>query len=63
MDARSKAVDLTEIETFLALAQELHFGRTAERMGLSQSRVSQLIRSLERHIGAPLFTRTSRGSS
>jgi len=53
-------VDLTEIETFLALAQELHFGRTAERMGLSQSRVSQLIRSLERHIGAPLFTRTSR---
>ncbi len=56
-------MDLTEIETFLALAQELHFGRTAERMGLSQSRVSQLIRSLERHIGAPLFTRTSRGSS
>ncbi|GLW74867.1 LysR family transcriptional regulator [Kitasatospora phosalacinea] len=53
-------MDLTEIETFLALAEELHFGRTAERLHLSQSRVSQLIRSLERRIGAPLFTRTSR---
>ncbi|WP_189933053.1 LysR family transcriptional regulator [Streptomyces sulfonofaciens] len=53
-------MDLTEIETFLTLSEELHFGRTAERMGLSQSRVSQLIRSLERRIGAALFTRTSR---
>ena len=53
-------MDLTEIETFLALSEELHFGRTAERMGLSQSRVSQLIRALERRIGAPLFIRTSR---
>jgi DNA-binding transcriptional LysR family regulator len=53
-------VDLTEIETFLALSEELHFGRTAERMRLSQSRVSQLIRALERRIGAPLFVRTSR---
>ncbi|MEV4561619.1 LysR family transcriptional regulator [Kitasatospora sp. NPDC049285] len=53
-------MDLTEIETFLALADELHFGRTAERLRLSQSRVSQLIRSLERRIGAPLFVRTSR---
>ncbi|MGF1427607.1 LysR family transcriptional regulator [Kitasatospora sp. LaBMicrA B282] len=53
-------MDLTEIETFLALCEELHFGRTAQRLRLSQSRVSQLIRSLERRIGAPLFTRTSR---
>ncbi|MFJ8360486.1 LysR family transcriptional regulator [Streptomyces sp. NPDC093984] len=53
-------MDLTEIETFLALSEELHFGRTAERMRLSQSRVSQLIRALERRIGAPLFVRTSR---
>ncbi|BBC34960.1 hypothetical protein SGFS_062540 [Streptomyces graminofaciens] len=53
-------MDLTEIEVFLALSEELHFGRTAERMRLSQSRVSQLIRSLERRIGAPLFIRTSR---
>ncbi|WP_225100200.1 LysR family transcriptional regulator [Streptomyces sp. CoH27] len=53
-------MELTEIEAFLALAEELHFGRTAERLRLSQSRVSQLIRSLERRVGAPLFTRTSR---
>ncbi|MGW0878985.1 LysR family transcriptional regulator [Streptomyces sp. NPDC002671] len=53
-------MDLTEIETFLVLSEELHFGRTAERLMLSQSRVSQLIRNLERRIGAPLFTRTSR---
>ncbi|MGE7432905.1 MULTISPECIES: LysR family transcriptional regulator [Kitasatospora] len=53
-------MDLTEIETFLVLAEELHFGRTAERLRLSQSRVSQLIRALERRIGGLLFTRTSR---
>lgn len=53
-------MDLTEIQVFLALSEELHFGRTAQRMRLSQSRVSQLIRSLERRIGAPLFIRTSR---
>ncbi|TQF07505.1 LysR family transcriptional regulator [Kitasatospora acidiphila] len=48
------------METFLALAEELHFGRTAQRLRLPQSRVSQQIRSLERRLGAPLFTRTSR---
>ncbi|MEU4545546.1 LysR family transcriptional regulator [Nonomuraea dietziae] len=49
-----------EIETFLVLAEELHFRRTAERLGLSHSRVSQTISTLERRIGAPLFERTSR---
>lgn len=49
-----------ELEAFLTLAEELHFGRTAERMRLSRSRVSQLVQRLERHIGAPLFARTSR---
>jgi DNA-binding transcriptional LysR family regulator len=49
-----------EIEIFLALAEELHFGRTAERVGVSQSRVSQTIARLERRIGAKLFERTSR---
>ncbi|MFC7723239.1 LysR family transcriptional regulator [Nonomuraea recticatena] len=48
------------IEIFLTLAAELHFGRTAERLHLSQSRVSQTIRQMERRIGAPLFDRTSR---
>ncbi|WP_369217036.1 LysR family transcriptional regulator [Streptomyces flavofungini] len=49
-----------ELETFLTLAEELHFGRTAERLRLSQARVSQTVKKLERGIGAPLFERTSR---
>ncbi|RFU36558.1 LysR family transcriptional regulator [Actinomadura logoneensis] len=48
------------MEVFLALADELHFGRTAERLRLSQAAVSQTLRKLERRIGAPLFERTSR---
>ncbi|MER7757078.1 LysR family transcriptional regulator [Kitasatospora sp. NPDC097643] len=49
-----------EIETFLALTEELHFGRTAERLHVSTARVSQTVRKLERRVGAQLFTRTSR---
>jgi DNA-binding transcriptional LysR family regulator len=49
-----------EVESFLALAEELHFGRTAERLRVSTAQVSQTIRKLERRIGASLFTRTSR---
>ncbi|MGP3933624.1 LysR family transcriptional regulator [Nonomuraea sp. KM88] len=49
-----------EIETFLTLVEELHFRRTAERLGLAQGRVSQIIKKLERQIGASLFDRTSR---
>lgn len=49
-----------EMEAFLTLAEELHFRRTSERLGLAQGRVSQTIQKLERRIGAPLFERTSR---
>ncbi len=49
-----------EIEVFLALADELHFGRTAERLYLSQARVSQTVRALESRVGGRLFERTSR---
>ncbi|MFB9662927.1 LysR family transcriptional regulator [Glycomyces mayteni] len=49
-----------ELECFLILAEELHFGRTAARMRLSRARVSQLVQRLERRVGAPLFERTSR---
>ncbi|WP_432156538.1 LysR family transcriptional regulator [Streptomyces sp. bgisy153] len=49
-----------EIEIFLTLAEELHFGRTAERLRLTTGRVSQVIRKLERRVGGPLFERTSR---
>lgn len=53
-------METRDIEILLTLAEELHFGRTAERLHLSQARVSQIIRKLERRIGAPLFERTSR---
>ncbi|BDH02933.1 LysR family transcriptional regulator [Streptomyces seoulensis] len=49
-----------EIECFLTLARELHFGRTAERLGVTTGRVSQVIRKLERRVGGPLFERNSR---
>ncbi|MCT9093544.1 LysR family transcriptional regulator [Streptomyces sp. ASQP_92] len=49
-----------ELEAFLTLAEELHFGRTAERLHLTTGRISQSIKKLERHIGTPLFERTSR---
>lgn len=53
-------LDLRELECFLALAEELHFGRAGERLFVSQSRVSQLLRALERRVGARLVDRTSR---
>ncbi|MEU5216733.1 LysR family transcriptional regulator [Streptomyces sp. NPDC020807] len=49
-----------ELEAFLTLAEELHFGRTAERLGVSTGRVSQTVKKLERRVGTPLFVRTSR---
>lgn len=48
------------IEAFLTLAEELHFGRTAERLGVTTGRVSQVVGKLERTIGCPLFERNSR---
>jgi DNA-binding transcriptional LysR family regulator len=54
------AVELRDIEIFLTLAEELHFGRTAERLHLSQARVSQSIKKQERRLGAALFDRSSR---
>jgi DNA-binding transcriptional LysR family regulator len=53
-------VELRDIEIFLTLAEELHFGRTAQRLHVSQARVSQAIKAQERRIGAALFERTSR---
>ncbi|MFC4137168.1 MULTISPECIES: LysR substrate-binding domain-containing protein [unclassified Microbacterium] len=53
-------MELRDIEIFLTLADELHFGRTAERLHISQARVSQAINAQEQAIGARLFTRSSR---
>lgn len=53
-------MELRDIEIFLVLAEELHFGRAAQRLHVSQARVSQAIKKQERRIGAELFARTSR---
>lgn len=53
-------MDLRQLEVFLTLADELHFGHTADRLHLTQPQVSRAVAALERHIGAPLFERTSR---
>ncbi|MGP3776055.1 LysR family transcriptional regulator [Streptomyces sp. SDT5-1] len=53
-------MELRDIEIFLTLAEELHFGRSAERLNVSPARVSQAIKKQERRIGALLFERTSR---
>ncbi|MFI1911917.1 LysR family transcriptional regulator [Nocardia sp. NPDC020380] len=51
---------MREIEAFIAVAEELHFGRAADRLHRSPSNVSQAVRALERRVGAELFQRTSR---
>ncbi|MEV6488027.1 LysR family transcriptional regulator [Actinoplanes sp. NPDC051633] len=54
-------VELRELRLFLVLAEELHFGRAADRLGLTTSRVSQTLGALERKLGNErLFSRTSR---
>lgn len=56
----SSELTLQQIEAFLVLCDELHFGRASERLLISQPRLSRLIRELEQRIGAPLFERTNR---
>ncbi|WP_030677991.1 LysR family transcriptional regulator [Streptomyces rimosus] len=53
-------LEIRELECFLVLAEELHFGRAGARLYVSQSRVSQLLRALERRVGARLVERSSR---
>ncbi|UVS78456.1 LysR family transcriptional regulator [Actinokineospora sp. UTMC 2448] len=53
-------MELRDIEIFLTLAEELHFGRAAERLHVSQARVSQAIAGQERRLGGALFDRSNR---
>ena len=53
-------VELRELRIFLVLADELHFGRTARRLSISQPAVSEAVRALETRLGVKVFDRTSR---
>ncbi len=53
-------MELRQLEAFVAIATELHFGRAAEKLGIGQPTLSDMVRRLEREFGTALLTRTTR---
>ena len=61
--ARAPDATLNQLRDFAVLAEELHFVRAAEQLGISQPALTRQIQSLEKFVGTPLVERTRRALS